>query len=244
MAEAVVETAVAGTPRRHACQHRPGFPRFRNALALGLAAQREPGAIPPRHRGRLPEDLGAEHDRYVRSAVEGHRDLLRRDLDGRGHVDEVAEDPAGLRLGIASHAPGETTEEPAPGKRLNPQAPGRPAPIRRPNPQALGGPARVRQPDPQAPGSPAPGGAPNRQAPGCLAPSRRPERPRTGRAKGVASVVSARCYDGFAGAGGGSGGGAVTLVVPGTARSWKMTAMRCILPESRNTHSTPLFVAA
>lgn len=43
----------------------------------------------------------------MRTAMEGHRDLLRGDLHGGGYVDEVAEDLPGLRIVVAAHALGD-----------------------------------------------------------------------------------------------------------------------------------------
>jgi hypothetical protein len=43
----------------------------------------------------------------MRATIETHLDLLFCDIHGGGHVDEVAEDDPGLRIGVAAHLAGE-----------------------------------------------------------------------------------------------------------------------------------------
>jgi hypothetical protein len=62
----------------------------------GLFDQAEGAVIPPRHVDGLIEQAEGEHDWQMGAAVEFNPDFAICDIDLGRHIDEVAEDLAGL----------------------------------------------------------------------------------------------------------------------------------------------------
>src|SRR5512136_2964982 len=76
-----------------------------NAGAVGsVVDEAERLGVPPRDGNGFVEDSGGEDDGEVGAAMEADGDFAVRDGDVGGHVDEVAEDEAGLGLVVAAHA--------------------------------------------------------------------------------------------------------------------------------------------
>src|SRR5205085_7463593 len=86
----------------------PGFPRRRIALTRlvggGLFDESEREAVPPGDWEEFVEESGGEDDWQMGTTVEADGDLFATDGNIGGHVDEVAEDLAGLGIGVAAHA--------------------------------------------------------------------------------------------------------------------------------------------
>ena len=71
-----------------------------------LVDQAERTALPPWHQDGLVDESGGEDHWKMGATVEAHCDLVSGDGDVCRHVDQIAEDTAGLGIIVASHASG------------------------------------------------------------------------------------------------------------------------------------------
>src|SRR4051794_27606265 len=112
MVEGPRRSACRASPGPYASQPEPGFPRQGIPLTFcDLLDQPEISAIPPGHCDWFVDETGRQNDGEVCPAVEAHADFVVGDLHICGHVDEVAEDLARLRIFVSTHATGHQTIE-------------------------------------------------------------------------------------------------------------------------------------